>query len=161
MTKLTQWEWEQAVAREATEKQLPQAAQWKRHQHHPAVTISPRSVPALVPSSIPVTPAPSALLYRAYGGLHRLLARRARVTKSGRYQRVRAFNVSTSRASSRRIYEVRLRNSRLWVDPADRDNPIRSPPWSRGPFWARACDLGRRLHGRHAYRGIGVEHLFS
>jgi hypothetical protein len=58
MTKLTQWEWERAVAKEATEKQLPQAAQWKRHQHHPA--ISPQSVSTLVPSSgVQATPAPA------------------------------------------------------------------------------------------------------
>jgi hypothetical protein len=59
MTKLTQWEWEQAVAKEAIQKRLPQAAQWKRHQHHP--TVSPRSsVLTLVPSSgVQATPAPA------------------------------------------------------------------------------------------------------
>ena len=67
MTKLTQWEWEQAVAKEAIQKQLPQAAQWKRHQHHPAA-ISPRSVAVLVPSSIHVTPARARCSIEHIGG---------------------------------------------------------------------------------------------
>ena len=78
MTKLTQWEWEQAIAKEAIQKQLPQAAQWKRHQHHPAVTICPRSVPALVSSSIPVRPAPARCSIEHMGGCTVFwLARRA------------------------------------------------------------------------------------
>jgi hypothetical protein len=49
MTKLTQWEWEQAIAKEAIRnpKPLQPAAQWKRNQYH-APAIAARSVSTLV-----------------------------------------------------------------------------------------------------------------
>jgi len=56
MAKLTQWEWEQAIAKEAIRnlKPLPSAAQWKRNQH-----AAPRSVSILVSAkSAPAAPAP-------------------------------------------------------------------------------------------------------
>jgi hypothetical protein len=80
MTKLTQWEWEQAIAKEAIRnpKSLPPAAQWKRNQH-----VTPRSVSTLVSAkSAPATPARCSVERRGGCAIFWLAEHGAMVAKS-------------------------------------------------------------------------------